>query len=139
MPNRSPSVGSPGGFGAAVSWPIVLGLAALGLLVPLAELTGLRDALGPTGGVLLFAVVGAAWIGVVGFGDVPRAVSTLTLTGAMFGLLLVGLSVTLRTLPDADGLGLLKGALLEVARSTVLGAVCGVLAAALQNARSGQR
>ena len=125
--------GPPGRPGSEVSWPVVLGLGALALLFPLTHLTGLRDALGsaPTG-LLLFGVVIATWIGVVAFGRVPRPVLTLTLAGAVFGVVLVGLSVTLRTLPDVDGRLLVLGAALEIARSVVLGALAGLLAAALQ-------
>jgi hypothetical protein len=112
---------------------VALGLGSLALLFPLAHLTGLRDALGaaPTG-LLLFGVVIATWIGVVAFGRVPRPVLTLTLAGTVFGVVLVGLSVTLRTLPDVDGRLLVLGAVLEIARSVVLGALAGLLAAALQ-------
>ncbi len=119
-----------------VSWPVVLGLGALALLFPLAELTGLTDALGsaPTA-LLLFGTVTATWIGVVGFGRVPRPVLTLTLAGAAFGVVLVALSVTLRTLPDVDGVLVVLGALLEMVRSTVLGALAGLFAAAIQTRR----
>ena len=119
-----------------MSWPVVLGLGALALLFPLTELTGLRDALGsaPTA-LLLFGGVSATWIGVVGFGRVPRPVLTLTLAGTAFGVVLVALSVTLQTLPAVDGALVLLGAVLEVVRSTVLGALAGLLAAAIQPRR----
>ncbi len=125
--------GPPGRPGSEVSWPVALGLGSLALLFPLADLTGLRDALGsaPTG-LLLFGVVFATWIGVVAFGRVPRPVLTLTLAGTVSGVVLVALSVTLRTLPDVDGRLLVLGAVLEIARAVVLGALAGLLAAALQ-------
>jgi hypothetical protein len=116
-----------------VSWPVALGLGSLALLFPLAELTGLREALRPAPTVvLLFGVVIATWIGVVAFGRVPRPVLTLTLAGAVFGVVLVALPVTLRRLPDVDGRLLVLGAVLEIARSVVLGALAGLLAAALR-------
>ncbi len=114
----------------------MLGLGALALLLPLADLTGLRAALGAAPTVLLlFGVVLATWIGVVAFGRVPRPVLTLTLAGAAFGVVLVALSVTLRTLPDVDGVLVVLGALLEMVRSTVLGALAGLFAAAIQTRR----
>ena len=116
-----------------VSWPVALGLGSLALLLPLADLTGFRDALGSApSALLLFGVVIATWISVVAFGRVPRPVLTLTLAGSVFGGLLVILSVSLRTLPDVDGRLLVLGAVMEIARSTGLGALTGLIAAALQ-------
>lgn len=116
-----------------VSWPVALGLGSLALLFPLADLTGLRNAIGSALTVLLlFGVVFATWIGVVAFGRVPRPVLTLTLSGSVFGVVLVILAVTLRTPPDVDGRLLVLGAVIEIARSTGLGALTGLIAAALQ-------
>jgi hypothetical protein len=121
-----------------VSWPVVLGLGALALLFPLAELTGVSEAVGeaPTA-LLLLGLVATVWIGGVGLFRVPRPVLTLTLTGAVSGVVLVVLS--LGTRPGVGGvLAALVGAF-EVARSTVLGTLAGVLAAAVQNTRSPRR
>ncbi|WP_448620543.1 hypothetical protein [Geodermatophilus sp. URMC 65] len=133
--------GSPPGPQASepVSWPVVLGLGALALLFPVAELTGASDALGavPTA-LLVLGLVAAVWIGGVGLLRVPRPVLTLTLAGAVSGVVLVVLSVALGTRPGGGGLAVLVGAF-EVVRSTVLGTLAGVLAAVVQHTRSPRR
>jgi membrane associated rhomboid family serine protease len=107
-----------------VSWPVVLGLGALALLFPLAELTGASDAIGAVPmALLLLGLVAAVLIGGVGLLRVPRPVLTLTLAGAVSGVVLVGA--------------------FEVVRSTVLGTLAGLLAgllaAAVQHTRSPRR
>lgn len=127
------SPAGPPGRPQELSWPVVLGLGSLALLLPLADLTGLRAALGSApSALLLFGVVIATWIGVVAIGRVPRPVLTLTLAGSVFGVVLVVLSVNLRALPVVDGRLLVIGAAIEIARSTGLGALTGLIAAALQ-------
>lgn len=120
-----------------VSWPVVLGLGAFALLVPLTELTGLSRAVGPALAVLVpVAVVATSWIGVVGFARVPRPVLTLTLAGTVSGVVLLLLSLTLGTGPAVDGVVLLLVAVVEITRSTGLGALAGVVAAAIQDRRT---
>lgn len=68
-----------------INWPVIGGLSALALLWPLAELTGM-----PAGGpraLVLLAIMGVYWIGVVGVGRFPRPVLTLTLVGLATGIL----------------------------------------------------
>jgi hypothetical protein len=147
-PSALPTIGrmagpdSPPGPQASepVSWPVVLGLGALALLFPLAELTGASDALGavPTA-LLLLGLVAAVWIGGVGLLRVPRPVLTLTLAGAVSGVVLVVLSLTLATRPGVGGGLAVLGGVFEVLRSTVLGTLAGVLAAAVQHTRSPRR
>jgi hypothetical protein len=117
-----------------LSWPVVLGLGSLALLWPLAELTGLSDAIGqPAMAAVLFALVAIGWIGTVGFGRVPRPVLTLTAAGAVYGGILIVLSVAFGTHPDL-GIVLVVGvALFEIVRSALLGSIAGLLARALQN------
>jgi hypothetical protein len=138
---RMAGPGSPPGPQASepVSWPVVLGLGTLALLFPLAELTGASDAIGavPTA-LLLLGLVAAVWIGGVGLLRVPRPVLTLTLAGAVSGVVLVVLSVALGTRSGGEGLAVLVGAF-EVVRSTVLGTLAGLLAAAVQHTRSPRR
>ena len=128
--------GPPGRPGSEVSWPVALGLGSLALLFPLADLTGLRDALGsaPTG-LLLFGVVFATWIGVVAFGRVPRPVLTSTLAGVAFGVVLIVLSLALDTGTDAEGATVAVVAAFEIGRSAALGALAGLLADAVQRRR----
>ncbi len=122
-----------------VSWPVVLGLGALSLLFPLAELTSVSRAIGEAPTVLLLlGLLATVWIGGVGLFRVPRPVLTLTLAGAVSGVVLVVLSVALGTRPGGGGLAVLVGAS-EVVRSTVLGTLAGLLAAAVQHTRSPRR
>ena len=141
MPDRSSRAGPPGaGAREPVSWPVVLGLGALALLFPLAELTGVADAIGeaPTA-LLLFAVVAVAWIGGIGLGRVPRPVSTSTLAGVAFGVVLVVLSLALDTGTDAEGALVAGVAAFEIGRSAALGALAGLLADAVQRSRRPRR
>ncbi len=147
-PSALPTIGrmagpdSPPGPQASepVSWPVVLGLGALALLFPLAELTGASDAFGavPTA-LLLLGLVAAVWIGGVGLFRVPRPVLTLTLAGAVSSVVLIPLPCALGTRPGVGGVPAVLVGAFEVARSTVLGALAGVLAAAVQSARSPRR
>ena len=116
-----------------VSWPVVLGLGSLALLWPLAELTGLSDAIGqPTMALVLLGLVAIAWIGTVGFCRVPRPVLTLTVAGAVYGSILVVLSVAFGTRPDLGGVLAVGVAFLEIVRSALLGSMAGLIARALQ-------
>ncbi|MBB3082650.1 hypothetical protein [Geodermatophilus sabuli] len=134
MPDRSAPAGPSGtGAGEPVSWPVVLGLGALALLFPLAELTGVADALGeaPTA-LLLLGLVAVVWIGGIALGRVPRPVLTSTLAGVTFGVVLVVLSLALGTGTDAEGAPVAAVAAFEVGRSAGLGALAGLLADAVQ-------
>jgi hypothetical protein len=116
-----------------VSWPVALGLGSLALLWPLAELTGLSGAIGqPTMALMLFGVVAIAWIGTVGFFRVPRPVLTLTIAGAVYGGILVVLSIAFGTHPDLGGVLAVGVALFEIVRSALLGSIAGLIARALQ-------
>jgi hypothetical protein len=119
---------------------VVLGLGALALLFPLAELTGVADAMGeaPTA-LLLFAVVAVVWIGGIGLGRVPRPVLTSTLAGVAFGVVLVVLSLALGTGTDAGGALVVAVAAFEIGRSAALGALAGLVADAVQRSRRARR
>jgi hypothetical protein len=141
MPYRTSPVEPPGpGPGESVSWPVVLGLGALALLFPLAELTGVPDALGAAlTALLLFGLVAVVWIGGIGLGRVPRPVVTATLAGVVFGVILVVLSLALGTGPDVDGALIVGVAAFEIGRSAALGALAGLLATAVQRDRRPRR
>lgn len=137
LPPTEPPGGPPGGpLGGrgrpAVSWPLVAGLGGLALLWPLAELTGMVDALGASAAWLLVGgTVTVVWVGAVGLGRVPRPVLTLTLAGVVYGLVIVALALLLRlerigVAPTAVGVAV------ELTRSTVHGAVAGLLAGVVQ-------
>lgn len=66
-------------------WPLIVGLSALALLWPLAELIGIGQ--GAPRALTIIAIIALVWIGVVGFGGVPRPVLVLTLTGIGHGLI----------------------------------------------------
>ncbi|MGR6964025.1 hypothetical protein ACU610_06165 [Geodermatophilus sp. URMC 61] len=141
MPDRYAPVGPPGpGSREPVSWPVVLGLGALALLFPLAELSGVTGILGaaPTA-LLLVGLVAVVWIGGIGLGRVPRPVLTATLAGVVFGVVLVALSRALGTGPDVDGASAVGVAAFEIGRSAALGALAGLLAAAVQRNRGPRR
>jgi len=119
---------------------VVLGLGALALLFPLAELTGVADAIGraPTA-LLLFGLVAVVWIGGIGLGRVPRPVLTSALAGVVFGVVLVVLSLALDTGTGAEGALAAGVAALEIGRSAALGALAGLLADAVQRQRRPRR
>ncbi len=73
-----------------LSWPLIAGLASLALLWPLAELTGVPRGFGRA--AVILSIIAVCWIGVVGFGQFPRPVLTLTLAGLGAGLLAHALS-----------------------------------------------
>lgn len=116
-----------------LSWSLVVGLGGLALLWPLAQLTGVPDAIGrPTTVLLNVVVVATVWVGGVGLSRVPP-VLTLTLAGAVYGTVLAIVSLSLRLRPaGAEAALVLLGAGFEIVRSTLLGAVAGVLALGVQ-------
>jgi hypothetical protein len=120
-----------------VSWALVLGLGSLALLWLLAELTGVPELIGRPATVLLdVAVVALVWVTSVGLARVPRPVLTLTLAGAVYGVILNTVSVLLILLPQGvDLLAAVLGASFEIVLCTALGAVAGLLARALQRVR----
>lgn len=113
---------------APLPWLLIIGLASLSLLWPLAELVGVPQ--GAPRALTVVAIVGAIWSGVVGFGRVPRPVLVLALTGLCHGVISVvaavilgGLDRPVWTLFAALGV------------DTFWGAVAGVLALAIQQLR----
>lgn len=66
-------------------WPLIVGLSALALLWPLAELIGIGQ--GAPRALTIITIIALVWIGVVGFGGVPRPVLVLILTGIGHGLI----------------------------------------------------
>ena len=121
-----------------ISWPLVAGLASTALLWPLTGLTGIGGTGAPRalGIVALTAVV---WIGVVGFGRVPRPVLTLTMTGLAFGVV----TLLVSTLFGGVGLGgegaAAWTAVPALAMDAGWGALAGVVALGVQKARGGAR
>ncbi|MFP3714838.1 hypothetical protein [Puerhibacterium sp. TATVAM-FAB25] len=130
IPSRSSAPAGP------LSWPLVLGLGSLALLWPLVELTGVAGVLGqPSASLLVVGLTAGAWVLGVGLGRVPRPVLTLTLAGGLYGALLLAVSSVLGLRPEVPAALLVVGAAGEILRSTALGAVAGLAAAAVQRAR----
>lgn len=73
-------------------WLLIVGLASLSLLWPLTQLIGIDS--GAPRALTIIAIVAASWIGVVGFGRVPRPVLVLTLTGLGYGIITMLVAAT---------------------------------------------
>jgi len=128
-----------------LNWALISGLAALALLHPLAGLFGLHDdgadgagSGGPGPAVVpltLVALTALAWIGAVGFSRVGRPVTTLVITGLLYGVLELALATVF-----GPGSGLWQapfglGVIAVLITSTFWGAVAGLLALAVQRLR----
>ncbi len=143
--NTTPTPGRPTGPTSTprpqIVWQAVAGLGALVLLWPLTTLTGIADAIGaPARAVLVVGLIGAAWIGVVGLGRLPRPVLTLTLTGMAGGVYLL-LADLLAGAGVSGGLGLvaLPFLLLDLVGGGALwGVLAGLVAAGVQRLRGGR-
>jgi len=119
-----------------LSWLAVLGFGALALLWPLLRILGLESALGdPAAGILTAVIVLAAWILGAGFGDVPRPVATLALSGVVFAVLLLVTSLLLGLWRGAGVAPFVFGVVVEAGLWGGLGALAGLAAAGIQRAR----
>lgn len=122
---------------ARISWAAVLGFGALALLWPLAGLVGLPSLIGGLAmALVVIAVIGAAWILGAGFGRVPRPIATLTFAGVVAGALITLMSLILGEWGDLGAGIVFLAAVIEIGRSAALGALAGVVAHAIQKARS---
>jgi hypothetical protein len=74
-------------------WPFIIGLGALGLLRPVASLSGLIDLLGrPLGPILITVLIAGSWIAIVIFSRLQRPILTLVLAGVVYAVLAILLS-----------------------------------------------
>lgn len=122
---------------APIAWPVIFGLGALVLAWPLTSLTGVADAIGPAARAIgVIALIGAAWIGVVGFSRLSRPVLTLTLTGLAGALYLTAAEVV-ASAAASGALSLFSLlALVDLAVGGALGGVfAGLVAAGVQRLR----
>ncbi|MGO2113134.1 MAG: hypothetical protein ACTH31_16130 [Pseudoclavibacter sp.] len=83
-PDDAGAAPSPGAPRSHVNWAIIVGLGALSLAWPLSGVLGFE---GLVRAVVLISATVALFVGVVGFGRVPRPVLTLTLAGLAYGLI----------------------------------------------------
>ncbi|WP_220133063.1 hypothetical protein [Streptomyces ipomoeae] len=121
----------------ALRLPLIGGLTAIALVRPLFSVVGLSDALGkPVTPLVLTAVISLAWIVLVGLRRVPEPVLTLVAAGVAYSLAAVVLSGILSPIL----LGRLEGPLARpyaivpmTVFNAVWGAVCGLLALAVQS------
>lgn len=130
LPRPAPPADRPSS--APLAWPTVLGLGSLALLWPLTALL-LPDGGGVPRALAILAVTTLVWVGVVGLGRVPRPVLTLTLTGLVFGVVAAVVSALVGVDGDRPAWALVPALALD----TAWGAGAGVVAAAVQRARSG--
>lgn len=130
LPRPAPPPDRPSS--APLAWPTVLGLGSLALLWPLTALL-LPDGGGVPRALAILAVTTLVWVGVVGLGRVPRPVLTLTLTGLVFGIVAAAVSALVGVDGDRPAWALVPALALD----TAWGAGAGVVAAAVQRARSG--
>lgn len=111
-----------------IPWLLILGLSSLSLLWPLTALLGLGS--GAPRALIIIAIVGVTWIGVVGFGRVPRPVLVLALTGLGHGVIAMIVAVIF---------GSFGGAAWTVFAALVIdtfwGTVAGLIALAIQQMR----
>ncbi len=134
MPSESPRL--PHDRRPRLSWAAVAGFGVLGLLWPLLRLVGAELVIGgPATALAAFLVTFVMWALGAGFGNVPRPVLTLSLSGVIFGLLLGATTLLIGDWPDY-GIGLnLLGGVIEVGRSAGLGALAGLVAELIQKTR----
>lgn len=109
-------------------WLLIVGLASLSLLWPLTTLIGLDS--GAPRALTIIAVIAATWIGVVGFGRVPRPVLVLTLTGLGYGLITFAVSGVFGSVD-----GPIWTALVALVIDTFWGAMAGLMALVIQQIR----
>lgn len=122
-----------------LDWATVLGFATMALLWPVLDLTGVLAVLHPVAGVALaVGLPGVAWVLGAAYGGVPRPLLTLTLAGALAGIILVVWSYSRGAWPELSPVRILAGVGIELARSTVLGALAGLLASGLRRAHRGR-
>ncbi|MGL5817984.1 MAG: hypothetical protein ACRCYR_10500 [Phycicoccus sp.] len=122
-----------------LNWPLVLGLGAVGLIRPLATVTGLDDLLGrPATPLLLTAAITAVWVLVVGTSRVREPVLTLVVVGLVYAAASIVLSGVLSPILTGELQGPLAMpfAIVPVLLvNAVWGLLAGVLALLVQRAR----
>src|SRR5690606_13008245 len=123
----------------AVRWPLVFGLAAVGLIRPVASIAGIRDVVDATVAALgLTVLVSLIWILVVGLSQVPQPFLTLVFTGLVYAGYTLVLGVILSSLLEGGLMGPVTNPIAIVAvvvSHAIWGGVCGLLALLIRRLR----
>jgi len=124
---------------APLQWPLILGLASLVLLHPVAHVGGLQRLLGtPATPLLLVMVTAGVWIASVGLSNITRPVLSMVLASVFYGTfnLVLGFVAARFTgqgiLQAPSGIGLGIGMVAVLLTSMFWGLVAGLLALLVQ-------
>lgn len=126
-----------------LNWPLVLGLAALGLIRPLFSIVGLSAALGKPGTpLILTAVITLAWVLIVGLTRVSEPITTLVAAGLAYAVMTIVLSAVLSPILTGELQGPLAMPLAIIPlfiTNAIWGLAAGAMAALIQHARRNRR
>lgn len=113
---------------SSLPWLLILGMSSLSLLWPLTSLIGIDE--GAPRALTIVGIIAATWIGVVGFGRVPRPVLVLTLTGLGYGIVTMATAVIVGSFGAPFWM-----VLVALVVDTFWGAIAGLIALAIQQMR----
>lgn len=120
-------------------WPLIVGLGALALARPVLSIVGVMDRLGkPLTPLLVTTAISIVWILAVGLSRVAEPVLTLLFAGVVYGALIIPLSaIASIATGELDGPMTRPFVIVPIlATNAIWGAMCGVLALALQAIRT---
>lgn len=142
MTSAKPPDASPvHGTRPPIVWSAVFGLGALVLLWPLTGLTGIGDAIGAIPRAIgVVTIIGAAWVGVVGVGMLPRPILTLILTGMAGGLYIAVADLSAAVAAGGQAMSAVPFALVDlIGGGAIWGVLAGLIAAGIQRVRGRNR
>lgn len=127
----------PSGVNEDLNPRLIVMLGLLGLVPTIFASDGIADHVGSDTPTYLALLVGLVWIAVVGLGNMPKPIQTLTMTGLTCGGLFIVIGAILTAIIEGQiFFYLLPLELVSVIiGATIAGAVCGVLAYAIRVAR----
>jgi hypothetical protein len=118
-------------------WPLIIGMAALALVWPFFNVTGIMDVLGrPLGPILTTLLISAAWLTIVVLGRVRHPLLTLLITGLAYGAFSFVLGAVLggeSSSPLANPVVLPFALLSTLVTNGLRGLIVGILALGIQN------
>lgn len=125
-----------------LNWPLVLGLAVLGLVRPLFSIVGLDETLGKPGTpLILTAAITVAWVLIVGLSRVREPVWTLVATGLAYAVGAIVLSAVISPILTGELRGPLAMPLAVIPlfiTNALWGLIAGGLALLVQHLRRGR-